>query len=85
MVEHIDDSKLQIRLHVEGNGRGQMQGNISTFTWRDWVTPHIVGIAAEIQIRHLQDEVTPLDITREEQRRQKTFFFHISLQEQQPE
>jgi len=80
----MDGSKLQIGLHVEGTGSGLMQGNIPTFTWRDWLRPQAVGIAAEIQMRHLQDEVTPLDLTREGKRRQKTCF-NVSLQEQRPE
>jgi len=83
-VEQMYDSKLQIGLHVEGNGSGLMQGSISVFTWRDWVRPQTVGIAAEFQMRRLQDGVTPLDLTREGKRHQKTCF-DVSLQEQRPE
>jgi len=80
----MDDSKLQTGLHVEGNGSGLMQGNISVFAWRDRRRPQTVGIAAEIQTRHLQDGVTPFDLTREGKRHQKTCF-DVPLQEQRPE
>jgi len=54
-VEQMYASKLQIELHVEGNGSGLLQGNISVFTWRDCVRPQTFGIASEIQVSHVQD------------------------------
>lgn len=68
---------------MEGHGRGLMQCNIATFIWRNWVGQQTVRIAAAIQIRHLQNEVTQPDLPREGKRRQKTCF-DVSLHEQRP-